>query len=167
MVGFLWKKSLCPSCILHQSNTILEKIYCQNPGQISSAAEKIIEFCGDEPIWIFQGSMGAGKTTLIQEIARQMGVVDRVSSPSFSIIHEYNDAAGQVFYHFDFYRVKDPEEALDLGVEDYFYSGNYCWIEWAEKISAYIPEKFALITIEADLKDIREIALIKINNGRS
>lgn len=111
--------------------------------------------------------MGAGKTTLIKEIASQMGVIDRVSSPTFSIINEYSDAQGNPYYHFDFYRVENPEEALDLGVEEYFYSGNYCWIEWAEKISAYIPEKFALIKIDSDYKDIREIALKIINDGRS
>lgn len=111
--------------------------------------------------------MGAGKTTIIKEIARQMGVVDLVSSPSFSIINEYHNAEGKVFFHFDFYRVNYPEEALELGVEEYFYSGNYCWIEWAEIFSAYIPEKFALVRIETSLNDKREIALNKINNGRS
>lgn len=111
--------------------------------------------------------MGAGKTTLIKEIARKMGVVDLVSSPSFSIINEYYNDQGQLFYHFDFYRVNDPDEALDLGVEEYFYSGNYCWIEWAEKISAYIPEKFALIIIEAEKNEMREIALKIIEDGGS
>jgi tRNA threonylcarbamoyladenosine biosynthesis protein TsaE len=145
----------------------LKKIFCENEEQLSTAAEKIIAYCKGETVWVFQGKMGSGKTTLIKEIARQMGVIDRVSSPSFSIIHEYSDAQGQPFYHFDFYRVENPDEALDLGVEDYFYSGNYCWIEWAEKISAYIPEKFVLIKIDSDSKDIREIALKIINDGRS
>lgn len=167
MEGFRWKKSLYPLYILHQSKIFLRTIYCENAEQISTTVEKIIEFCKNESIWVFQGNMGAGKTTLIKEVARQMGVVDRVSSPSFSIINEYSDAKGRSFYHFDFYRVEYPEEALDLGVEEYFYSGNYCWIEWAEKISSYIPEKFVLITIDSDLKDIREIALKIINDGRS
>ncbi|MEX2594470.1 MAG: tRNA (adenosine(37)-N6)-threonylcarbamoyltransferase complex ATPase subunit type 1 TsaE [Anditalea sp.] len=145
----------------------MKKIFCENQDQIPATAEKIIEFCKEESIWVFTGRMGAGKTTLIKAIAKKMGVVDLVSSPSFSIINEYNNAQGQVFYHFDFYRVNHPDEALDLGVEEYFYSGNYCWIEWAEKISAYIPEKFALVTIEAGKNDKREIALKIIEDGGS
>lgn len=145
----------------------MTKIFCENPEQIPESAKKIIDFCKHENIWVFQGRMGAGKTTLIKEIARQMGVVDVVSSPSFSIINEYENDQGQKFYHFDFYRIDHPEEALDLGVEEYFYSGNYCWIEWAEKISSYIPEKFALISIEAGKNEKREIALKIIEDGRS
>ena len=114
---------------------------------------------------IVSAPSGAGKTTFIKEIARQMGVTDTVSSPTFSIINEYRNVKGQAFYHFDFYRIDDPEEALDLGVEEYFYSGNYCWIEWAEKIFPYIPEKFALINIEAGLKDERGISLKLIDDG--
>lgn len=119
-------------------------------------------------MWLFNGKMGAGKTTLIKEIARQMDVEDLVSSPSFSIINEYMDKNGRDFYHFDFYRVEEPAEALDLGVEEYFYSGNYCWIEWAEKIYSYIPDKFAQIDIEVDdVNDLREIKLRIINDGQS
>ena len=111
--------------------------------------------------------MGAGKTTFIKEIARLMGVGDLVSSPSFSIINEYINDQGQSFYHFDFFRVNQQEEAFELGVEEYFYSGNYCWIEWPEKISDYIPEKFALINIEVGNNDKREISLKIIDDGKS
>ena len=145
----------------------MEKITCNNQEEISSAAKKIIDFCQGERIWIFKGRMGAGKTTLIKEIARLMGFGNLVSSPSFSIINEYTDGQGQCFYHFDFFRVNHQEEALELGVEEYFYSGNYCWIEWAEKISDYIPENFALIDIEIGDNDKREISLKIIDNGKS
>src|SRR5690606_7514823 len=148
MVVFLWKKSLYPLSTLNQSGNRLDKIYCENFEKIPATAEKIIDYCKDERIWVFKGNMGVGKTTFIKEIARKMGVEDQVTSPSYSIIHEYNNAQGEPFYHFDFYRVENPDEALELGLEEYFYSGNYCWIEWPEKISAYIPEKFAMITIE-------------------
>ena len=131
------------------------------------AAKQIIDYCAGERIWIFNGRMGAGKTTLIKEIAQQLQVEEVVSSPSFSIVNEYNDAQGKPIYHFDFYRIDDQDEALDLGVEEYFYSGNYCWIEWAEKISAYIPEKFALIEIEVGENDEREISLKLIDDGKS
>lgn len=130
------------------------------------AAKQIIDYCAGERIWIFNGRMGAGKTTLIKEIARQLQVEEVVSSPSFSIVNEYNDAQGKPIYHFDFYRIDDQDEALDLGVEEYFYSGNYCWIEWAERISAYIPEKFALISIEVGQQDEREISLKIIDDGK-
>ncbi len=143
----------------------MKNITYVNIHQLPEAAHQIIEFCKGETVWIFKGRMGAGKTTLIKEIAKQMGVVDLVSSPTFSVINEYQDRQGHPFYHFDFYRVDDPEEALDLGVDEYFNSGNYCWIEWAEKIIPYIPEKFALIEIEAGLKDEREICLKLIDDG--
>lgn len=162
-----WKKSLYQSFTLNQSGNRLDKLDCKDPGLIPATAKKIIDFCKDVPVWVFKGNMGAGKTTFIKEIARQMGVEDRVSSPTYAIIHEYQDAGGRPFYHFDFYRLEDPEEALELGLEEYFYSGNYCWIEWPEKISAYIPEKFAMIEIEEGTEGNREIALNIVNDGRS
>lgn len=110
--------------------------------------------------------MGAGKTTLIKEIARKFGVVDNVSSPTFSIVNEYQDIKGSPYYHFDFYRVEDSEEALDIGVEEYFYSGSYCWIEWAERIAEYIPGDFALIEISADESEERVITVNIIKDGR-
>lgn len=145
----------------------MKKIAEVSKEHLPMVAKKIIEFCAGENIWIFEGRMGAGKTTLIKEIARQLEVEEVVSSPTFSIVNEYNDVHGKPIYHFDFYRIDQQEEALDLGVEEYFYSGNYCWIEWAERISAYIPEKFALITIEVGEKDEREISLKKIDDGKS
>jgi len=145
----------------------VKKITRIHQEQLPDAAKEVIAFCSGQAIWVFNGRMGAGKTSLIKQIARQLGVEDVVSSPSFSIVNEYLDADGNSIYHFDFYRIKDQEEALDLGVEEYFYSGNYCWIEWAEKISAYIPEKFALIHIEVGNNDEREITLKIIDDGKS
>src|SRR5690606_3879181 len=145
----------------------VKKISGVSQEQLAGAAQEIIGYCGAENIWLFEGGMGAGKTTLIKEIARQLQVEDPVSSPTFSIVNEYLGADGQPIYHFDFYRIEDQEEALDLGVEEYFYSGNYCWIEWAERISAYIPEKFALIRIEVGENDEREISLKIIDDGKN
>lgn len=144
----------------------MDRINCENPEQIAEAAAKIIDYCKDEAVWVFKGNMGVGKTTFIKEIARQMGVQDKVTSPSYALIHEYNNDQGRPFYHFDFYRLENSEEALDLGLDEYFYSGNYCWVEWPEKISAYIPEKFAMVDIEEGPDGKREIALNLINNGR-
>ena len=109
--------------------------------------------------------MGAGKTTLIKEIARQFGIEDTVSSPTFSIVNEYQGKEGEAFYHFDFYRVEDAEEALDIGVDEYFYSGKYCFVEWAEKIAAYLPDSFALVEIEVDENEQREITINIIKDG--
>jgi len=144
----------------------LEKIYCQDQSRLSEAAGQLINICSSERIWIFKGRMGAGKTTLIKEIAKQFGITGQVSSPTFSIVNEYLDSKGDQYYHFDFYRVEDPEEALDIGVDEYFYSGQYCWIEWAEKVAEYIPADFALIDIEAHESEERIITINIIRDGR-
>ena len=112
---------------------------------IDQVALRIIQAAGEEKIWIFKGEMGAGKTTLIKALSKEMDVVDSVSSPTFGIINEYQTAKGDFIFHFDFYRLDDPMEALEIGIEEYFYSGNYCWLEWAENIASFLPERFFLI----------------------
>ena len=101
----------------------------------------IIEKGLDYKIWIFDGEMGAGKTTLIKSICKNLGVIDEVSSPTFSIVNEYKTVDGTTVYHFDFYRVKSIEEVYDMGVEDYFSSGNICLIEWPEKIKEILENE--------------------------
>lgn len=103
--------------------------------------------------------MGAGKTTLIKALSRELKVLDQVSSPTFGIVNEYETATQNKVYHFDFYRMDDPMEALDIGIEEYFYSGEYCWIEWAEKIAQFLPEDFLLIRIVIDSDQNRVITL--------
>ncbi len=119
----------------------------------------MIDLCKGQKVWVFKGELGAGKTTLIQEIAKQMGIGDRVSSPTFSIVNEYEDKQGNLFYHFDFYRIEDIEEALEIGVEEYFDSGSYCWVEWGERIAELIPEDFALIELHRKEHEMREITV--------
>jgi tRNA threonylcarbamoyladenosine biosynthesis protein TsaE len=92
--------------------------------------------------------MGVGKTTLIKQLCKTLGVTSTTSSPTFSLVNEYETIDNQVVYHFDFYRLKNEMEALDMGADDYFYSGNWCFIEWAEKIPSLIPDGHAVITIE-------------------
>lgn len=127
--------------------------------QIQEAARQVIDFAGAEKIWVFQGQMGAGKTTFIKALAAEMGVGEQVSSPTFGIVHEYQTASESKIFHFDFYRLDDPFEALDIGIEEYFYSGEYCWIEWAEKIAQFIPDHFLLIRIDAGSDQVRKITL--------
>ena len=103
-------------------------------------------------IWLFYGDMGSGKTTLIKQIIKQLGVDDVVSSPTFSLVNEYSSRKGETLYHFDFYRIKNEIEALDIGIDDYFYADNYCFIEWPEKIENLLPLNAVAIyiTVNAD-----------------
>jgi len=103
-------------------------------------------------VWLFYGSMGSGKTTLIKTLTKILGVTDMTSSPTFSLVNEYISHKGDILYHFDFYRIKKEEEALDMGVDDYFYSGNYCFVEWPDKIENLVPLNAVAIyiTVNAD-----------------
>ncbi len=129
---------------------------------LSLVAKEIIAFAGNETIWLLNGEMGAGKTTLTKVICQQLNVVDTVSSPTFSIVNQYLTNKGEIIYHFDFYRLKHEQEALQIGVEEYFYSGNLCLIEWASQIPSFIPPAFLEITIRKQpfsLTEWREISL--------
>lgn len=110
-------------------------------------------------VWLFVGDMGVGKTTLIKEICKQLGVKDVMSSPTFSIINEYSTQEGQKVFHFDFYRIKKEEEAIDIGTEDYFYSGNYCFIEWPERVANLIPDQYTVIKIETVDAQTRTVSM--------
>ncbi|MFD2585679.1 tRNA (adenosine(37)-N6)-threonylcarbamoyltransferase complex ATPase subunit type 1 TsaE [Croceitalea marina] len=95
----------------------------------------------DKKIICFYGPMGVGKTTLIKAIIKELGVVDSGNSPTFGLVNEYHNAKGElVAYHFDFYRIENEEEALDMGIDDYFNSDAYIFIEWPEKIAGLLPE---------------------------
>jgi tRNA threonylcarbamoyladenosine biosynthesis protein TsaE len=115
--------------------------------QLKEVAQKIIAENPNKVI-LFHGEMGVGKTTLIKQLCKTLGVTDTTSSPTFSLVNEYQTNVNQMIYHFDFYRLNKEEEALDMGIDDYLYSGNWCFIEWAEKIPNLIPEAHSVITIE-------------------
>ncbi|HCF04221.1 tRNA (adenosine(37)-N6)-threonylcarbamoyltransferase complex ATPase subunit type 1 TsaE [Flavobacterium sp.] len=115
--------------------------------ELELVAQKVIAQQTSKVI-LFHGEMGVGKTTLIKQLCKTLGVSSATSSPTFSLVNEYETIENQVVYHFDFYRLKNEIEALDMGADDYFYSGNWCFIEWAEKIPNLIPEEHAVITIE-------------------
>ena len=114
---------------------------------IASVAD-IIVTQNPHKVILFHGEMGAGKTTFIKQFCKTLGVTEATSSPTFSLVNEYQTTDNQTVYHFDFYRLKDEHEALDMGADDYFYSGNWCFIEWAENVPNLIPNEHSVITIE-------------------
>lgn len=128
---------------LDEINTVAANLIAQNP-------QKII---------LFNGEMGAGKTTFIKALVKKLGVNDATSSPTFSLVNEYVTADNQIIYHFDMYRLKSENEAYDMGIDEYLYSGNWCFIEWAEKIPNLIPEAHSSITIKALSNGKRQLTL--------
>jgi tRNA threonylcarbamoyladenosine biosynthesis protein TsaE len=114
---------------LEEINSVANELLAQNP-------EKVI---------LFNGEMGAGKTTFIKALSKALGVQNATSSPTFSLVNEYETTDGQVLYHFDVYRIKNEIEALDMGIDEYLHSGNYCFIEWAEKIESLLPQQHSII----------------------
>jgi len=133
------------------------KVTVDSERDLGEAAKKIIDYSDNQNIWIFYGEMGSGKTTLIKAIASQFEVVDNVHSPTFSIVNEYGNLKDETFYHFDFYRIKNITEAMDIGVEEYFDSGNLCFIEWPQKIEPLLPENYLRIDMNITSQSGREI----------
>lgn len=122
-----------------------------NASQINEAAASIIPYFKQFKLICFYGEMGAGKTTLIRSICDSLQILDEVSSPSFGLVNEYRNVEDKKFYHFDFYRIKTIEEVYDIGYEDYFDSGNICFIEWPEKISEILEnENYLKISIQIE-----------------
>lgn len=115
--------------------------------QLPEVTKRLLAEFPDERFYAFFGSMGVGKTTLIKEICAQLGVEQNVCSPTFAIINEYADRDGEPVYHFDFYRLKNLDEAYDIGYEEYFYSGCWCFTEWTEKIEPLLPDRYLRIDI--------------------
>ncbi len=125
---------------------------------LPQAARQILDFAGDEKVFLFFGEMGAGKTTSIKALCTELGVSDAVSSPTFALINEY-EYPGGLIYHFDCYRLKNPVEALDFGIEEYLSSGAYCFIEWPEKIEGLWPDSYMAVSITSLNQDERQIHL--------
>ena len=129
------------------------EIKIQSLEHIHEAAREFIAAMGDNTVFALYGKMGAGKTTFIKALCQELGVEDVVTSPTFAVINEYrSDIAGELIYHFDFYRIKKLEEVYNMGYEDYFYSGALCFIEWPELVEELLPGNTIKVTIE-ELED--------------
>ena len=143
-------------------------IYLVNDQGAEVAATDILDKCGEARVFAFDGKMGAGKTTFIKCLCEAMGTEDIVNSPTFAIVNVYEveamrrEAKGerQELYHFDCYRIKDIREAMDFGAEEYLYSGNYCFIEWAEMIEPLLPEDTVWVKIEVMENGERKLSFI-------
>ncbi|MDQ7960647.1 tRNA (adenosine(37)-N6)-threonylcarbamoyltransferase complex ATPase subunit type 1 TsaE [Flavobacterium lindanitolerans] len=128
---------------LDEINQVAQKILVQKP-------HKVI---------LFHGDMGAGKTTMIKALSKALGVSNATSSPTFSLVNEYETDGGEIVYHFDVYRLNNESEAYDMGVDEYLYSGEWCFIEWAEKIPSLIPSEHSIITIKVEKDGKRKLTL--------
>ncbi len=129
-----------------------------NLNEINKISEYIIATVKHK-VLLFNGEMGVGKTTLIKEICKELGVKDVSHSPTFSLVNEYETSDEDIIYHFDFYRIEDENEAYDMGVEDYLYSGNWCFIEWSENIKNLLPLDAVSINISLMEDGKREITI--------
>ncbi|MDI3505847.1 MAG: tRNA threonylcarbamoyladenosine biosynthesis protein TsaE [Bacteroidota bacterium] len=115
--------------------------------EIHQAARQFLAEIDNQNVFAFYGDMGAGKTTFIKAVCEELGVQEPITSPTFAIINEYRDKKGKSIYHFDFYRIKKLEEVFDFGYEDYFYSGNLCFIEWPELVESLLPENVVRLSL--------------------
>lgn len=131
--------------------------------KIQEAAKTFVANMGDNTVFAFYGKMGAGKTTFVKAICEELGVEDTITSPTFAIVNEYrSDLAGELIYHFDFYRIKKLDEVYDMGYEDYFYSGAICFIEWPELIEELLPGNTVKVSIEEHESGEREVILSEL-----
>ncbi len=134
---------------------MLHEIRIPDTASLPEAARSFVALMGDQTVYAFHGEMGAGKTTFIRALVEQLGVdSDEANSPSFSIINEYrSDTTAALIYHFDLYRLESVEEALEIGVEDYFDSGALCLLEWPERIEPLLPDDTVVVKITVDPAD--------------
>lgn len=141
----------------------MKSITITSQDELKFVAAQLIAFAEGEKFVIFEGEMGAGKTTFIKSLCEALGVSDNVSSPTYSIVNEYECPNGTVF-HFDFYRLKNVQEAYDIGYEEYFYSGQYCLVEWPSKVEELLPETFIKVEIAIISATERKFHFAKMSN---
>jgi tRNA threonylcarbamoyladenosine biosynthesis protein TsaE len=133
------------------------KILIKDKRHLSAAAKKLLKYAGDNKIFAFYGSMGAGKTTFIKAICKVLDAVDIITSPSFTIVNEYRTLKGETLYHIDFYRIKKQEEVFDFGIEEYLTGDSYCFMEWPELVREILPPGIVNVIITVDENEKRTL----------
>jgi tRNA threonylcarbamoyladenosine biosynthesis protein TsaE len=137
------------------------EIFIKDKRHLAAGAKKLLEESGNNKIFAFYGSMGAGKTTIIKAICETLGSIDIVSSPTFTLVNEYKTSSGEALYHIDFYRIKKQEEVYDFGIEEYLTGDSYCFMEWPELIEELLPEETVKVRISVDENEQRILSLSK------
>ncbi|MDR0940979.1 MAG: tRNA (adenosine(37)-N6)-threonylcarbamoyltransferase complex ATPase subunit type 1 TsaE [Bacteroidales bacterium] len=132
-------------------------LYITSLEEIHETVEKFLQLIGSRRIIAFNGQMAAGKTTFIKALCVRLGVQESTTSPTFALVNEYETSQHETIYHFDLYRIEHREELLDMGFEDYVYSGNFCFIEWAEIARPLLPDDTLWVTLNIDEKGQREL----------
>lgn len=141
----------------------MDQIVFQNCSlsELPAVSRKILDAYREELVFALYGNLGAGKTTMIKAFCQVLGVTDEVTSPSFTLVNEYHCENDELVYHFDFYRIKKLEEVMDIGYEEYLYSGWYCFLEWADKMEELLPESYVQVIIEKNEHDETRKILVK------
>src|SRR6266446_1059284 len=134
------------------------QIIIHNLDELPSAAKTILKICSGKKVFAFLGGLGAGKTTMIQALCEELGVKEKTVSPTFAIVNEYKGT--EKIFHIDLYRLNNLSEALDIGIEEYLASGNYCFIEWAELVKDLLPEDAVMVEIDVERNGERKVKII-------
>jgi tRNA threonylcarbamoyladenosine biosynthesis protein TsaE len=138
---------------------MMEIIRINTLKDIKVAAKQFIHLIGENKVFAFYGEMGTGKTTFIKAICKELGVTENITSPTFALVNEYITKNNGSIYHFDCYRLKNIREAYDFGADEYFFSGNFCFVEWPEKIEELLPPETVNVTIRVLMDESREITI--------
>ncbi|MFN4086030.1 MAG: tRNA (adenosine(37)-N6)-threonylcarbamoyltransferase complex ATPase subunit type 1 TsaE [Spirosomataceae bacterium] len=145
-------------------NVVKTQTWHYSLGELKEVADQVQHQFGMENVWLFRGTLGAGKTTFIQALGKGRGVVSAIQSPTFALVNEYEDSSKEPIYHFDCYRINRLEEALDMGMEEYLTSGYSVWMEWPDRVEALWPPSYILLTFQLIDQDHRQVQVDWIQN---
>jgi len=135
------------------------EIIIKDKKHLHTAARQLLKQCGEKKIFAFYGSMGAGKTTIIKAVCEELGAVDIISSPTFTLVNEYRTVSGEAIYHIDFYRIRKQEEVFDFGVEEYLTGDSYCFMEWPGLVEEILPAETVKVSITVDNNEQRILSI--------
>lgn len=149
---------------IESSSGVVLTYNSSSPEDLTDFFPELLAYAEGIPVWLMEGDMGAGKTTFVSMFGKYASFLESVSSPTYSLVNEYRDTKGNIYYHFDFYRIKSEREAFEIGTEEYFYSGNTCFVEWPSLIPNLIPENYIHIFISIDEEHHRKITVTRHEN---